>query len=79
MGCAEAYICAAELTLSLPNGRSVEILPVPPPKAVAQSVGGPTASNVYRAAAREFSIRRRVARQAGPHLQLSAANFLLDV
>jgi len=42
-GCAEAHIGAAELALSLPNGRSVEILPLPPPKAVAKSVGGPAA------------------------------------
>jgi hypothetical protein len=43
IGCAEAYMGTAELALSLPNGRSVEILVVPPPQAVAILAGGPTA------------------------------------
>ena len=43
-GCAEAYIRTAELALSLPNGRSVEILPVPRPKSRRSARrGGPTA------------------------------------
>jgi hypothetical protein len=38
----------AELALSLPNGRSVEILVVPPPQAVAILAGGPTATRAEK-------------------------------
>ncbi|MGD0400199.1 MAG: hypothetical protein ABSC04_14925 [Syntrophobacteraceae bacterium] len=39
-GCAEAYMGTAS--------RSVEILPAPPPEAVANSAGGPTAAKAEK-------------------------------